>query len=76
MEKKITNNCCTIWLDVCSDFDNTPYFTCGIATVDIITGKSILYEFIRNCNSTLYKNSENLYIMFDYYCYHHYYYYY
>ena len=60
--QKITNNCCTIWLDVCNDFNNTPYLTCGISTVDIITGKSILYEFKYKNNkihdTTAYDNLE------------------
>ena len=60
--QKITNNCCTIWLDICNDFDNTPYFTCGISTIDIITGKSVLYEFKYKNNkihdTTAYDNLE------------------
>ena len=60
--QKITNNCCTIWLDICSDFDKTPYFNCGISTIDIITGKSVLYEFKYKNNkihdTTAYDNLE------------------
>jgi DNA mismatch repair protein MutS len=45
-DNNLSNNCCCIWIEHIEKFANfSPKLKCGISCVDIITGKSILYQY-------------------------------